>query len=63
MKKFMDEKFRNCAYLLPAFYLIIWLKALDREVEPYGFFLVKALRKYHHALGRVLLPIAPCLFR
>ena len=38
-------------------------KALNREVEPYGFFLVKALRKYYHALGRGLLPIAPCLFR
>ena len=32
-------------------------KALNREVEPYGFFLVNALRKYHHALGRGLLPI------
>ena len=41
----------------------IRIKALNREVEPYGFFLVKAPRKYYHALGRVLLPIAPCLFR
>ena len=38
------------------------LKALDREVEPYGFYLVKPLGKIHHALGRGLLPIAPCLF-
>ena len=38
-------------------------KALNREVKPYGFFQVKTLREYHHALGRGLLPIAPCLFR
>ena len=37
-------------------------KALNREVELYGFFPVKALRKYHHALGRGLLPITPALF-
>ena len=33
------------------------------EVEPYGFFLVKALKEYHHALGRGLLPIGSALFR
>ena len=38
-------------------------KALNREVEPYGFFLVKAIRKYHHVLGRGLFPIASALFR
>ena len=26
------------------------IKALNRKVEPYGVFLVKALREYHHAL-------------
>ena len=38
-------------------------KALKREVEPYGFFLVNALREYHYALGRGLLTIASALFR
>ena len=27
-------------------------KALNREAEPYGFFLVNALREYHYALGQ-----------
>ena len=39
------------------------IKALNREVEPYGFFLVNALREYHYALGRGLLTIASALFR
>ena len=38
--------------------MIAKCKALDREVEPYGFFLVKTLREYQDALGRGLLPNA-----
>ena len=41
---------------------IVTLRALNREVEQYGFFLIKALRKYHHAMGWGLLPIAPCFW-
>ena len=36
---------------------LIDIKALNREVEPYGFHLVKPLGKIHYALGRGLLPI------
>ena len=32
-------------------------------MEPYGFFLVKALREYHDALGRGLLSIVSALFK
>jgi len=38
---------------------IVTLKALNREVEPYGFYLVIALMKYYHPLDRGLLSIAP----
>ena len=38
-------------------------KALNREVEPFGIFRVKAVREFHYALGQGLLPIASALFR
>ena len=54
-----------CLALLGSAHLtsIASIKALNREVEPYGFVLVKTPREYYHALGRGLLPIASALFR
>ena len=40
-----------------------YTKELNRELEPYEFVLVNALREYHYVLGQGLLTIASALFR